>query len=120
MGMVDAQRMLLGGDIVPEGQIQFIRIAHFSCNRGNRVVRFPVGAGEDKGIFIRVATPAVQHMGSQVNEPVLIFVMDSKYRQWPFYDACFHIFITRNGDRKFNGCFRHGEGIISALKMVMA
>lgn len=77
--MVDSQRMLFRGNIVPESQVQLVSVTHFPCNRGNGIVRFSICAGKDEGIFVGIRSPAVQYMGGKVDEPVLVFVTDTKH-----------------------------------------
>ena len=60
MRMVNTERAFVRRDVVAQCQIEFERIAHFSCDRRDRVVRLSVSLGEYKRILIRVTSPAVQ------------------------------------------------------------
>lgn len=62
MRMVNTERAFVRRDVVAQCQIEFERIAHFSCDRRDRVVRLSVSLGEYKRILIRVTSPAVQDM----------------------------------------------------------
>ena len=59
MGMIHAQRVFLGGNIVSEGQIQFIEIPSLSGDRRDGVVGLSVRLGKDKRRLIRVASPGL-------------------------------------------------------------
>ena len=45
---------------------------------------------------------------------------DTQYGQRPFYNAGFHIFVSRDRHMLFNLCLRHGKGIMPALEMIVA
>lgn len=94
MRMVNAQRIFPGRDVVPEGQIQLKGIAHFSGNRSDGVVGLAVCLGKNKGSLIGVASPLIQDMLCQVDEPCLVLAADTDDGQRPFDDACLHILVA--------------------------
>ena len=120
MGVVQSQRMLLGGQIVSEYQIQLEQAIFFTGNGGDGVVRLSVGFRQNTGGFIRISAPAVQDVCSQIHQTLVLFMTDTDYRQRPFHDACFYILKTRNGHGFLYGSRFHGKGIVSALEMVVA
>ena len=105
MRMVNTERAFVRRDVVAQCQIEFERITHFSCDRGDRVVRLSVGLGKYKRIFICVASPAVQNMLCQIDQPFLIFVTDPDDGQRPFDDAGFHILVSFDGKMALNRRF---------------
>ena len=68
MRMVDAERILLRGDVVAQDEIQLIVVAAAARNRRDRIVRLAVCLGEDKRIRIRVAAPCAENLVREVNE----------------------------------------------------
>ena len=120
MRMVNTERAFVRRDVVAQCQIEFERIAHFSCDRRDRVVRLSVSLGEYKRILIRVTSPAVQDMLCQIDQPFLIFVADPDDGQRPFDDAGFHILVSFDGKMALDRRFRHCEGIVTALIMIVA
>ena len=72
MGMIYAERMLLGGDVVAEHQIQLVIIAALSGDGGDGVVRLAVRLRIDEGRLIRVAAPFFQDHIRQSDDPVAV------------------------------------------------
>lgn len=70
--MVNTKRILIRRDVIAEHQIQLIEIAILSGNRRDRVVRFSVRLGINKGILIRIAAPCTQHFFAKINQAVRI------------------------------------------------
>ena len=58
MGVVHTQRMLRGGDVVTQHQVQLILAVPHPGNGGDGVVGFAIGLGKDKAAFIGVAAPS--------------------------------------------------------------
>lgn len=120
MWMIDTQWMFFGGDVVAQGQIEFIGVSYLAGNRCDGIVWLAVGLCKDESSFIGITTPCFQYMGSQVDEALLILMADTQYGEWPFHDAGFHVFVTWDDNMLFNRSLGHGEGVMSALEVIMA
>ena len=119
MWMINAKWMFFGCDIIPKSQIQFKQSITFSCNRCNGIVWFPVCICIDEGLFIGIASPASENVICQFDQTFFIFMTDTDYRQWPFYNSSFHILISRNLYWNLNRCFCHCKCIMSPLEVIM-
>ena len=117
--MVNAHRELLCGNVVSEHQIQLEHVPVLSGNRRDGVVRFSVCLSENKGRLVRVASPAAQHLIAQLNQAVRILGSRSQHRHGPLYNACLHVLKAGNCKIFLNRRLRHGEGIVSALEMIV-
>ena len=82
--MVNTKRILIRRDVIAEHQIQLIEIAILSGNRRDRVVRFSVRLGINKGILIRIAAPCTQHFFAKINQAVRILgcLLYTSARRW--------------------------------------
>ena len=72
MGMIYAQRKFLCGNVIAQHQIQLIHIPVFAGNGRNGIVRLSLCFCEYKGRLIGIAAPHLQHMVTQLNEPVAV------------------------------------------------
>ena len=72
MGMIHAQRMLLGGDVVAQHQIQLIVVAALSGNGGDGVVGLSIRFRIDESRLIRVAAPFFQNHIRQGDDPIAV------------------------------------------------
>ena len=120
VGMIDAQRVLLCGDVVTKGEIQFVHAVFHACDRCDRVVRRAVCLGEDECLFVGVGAPFSEDVVGKVDDALCVFPAQTDHGQRPFYDAGLHIFVSGDGEVLCDRRFRHGKCIVSALEMIVA
>ena len=118
--MENAERMLIGCDVVAEHKVKLIHIASAPCNRGYCVMRDAVGFGKDKGGFIAVSTPARQNFIGKLDKAFSVGRLKPDCGHRPFNDACPDILKAREADFRFNRCTLHCKFISAALKMLVA
>ena len=120
MRMVDAERILLRGDVVAQDEIQLIVVAAAARNRRDRIMRLTVCLGEDKRILIRVAAPCAENLVRKVDETRAVCAAQADGGKRPLDDARLDIRKACKADFLFNRRLGHGEGIAPALEMVVA
>ena len=86
---------------------------------GDGVVGFAVRLGENDGALVGVAPPGGEDLVRQVDEPVGIFAGNAHHRHGPLDDARFHVLIAGEGEGCFHRSLLHGEGVVSALEVVV-
>ena len=118
--MVYAQRVLLGGDVVPQHQIQLVVHAPAAGNGGDGVVGFTMGLREDKGILIGIATPCGQYPVRQLHQLILVRAVQPDNAHGPLDNSRFYILVAPEGDFLFHRCLLHGEAVAPSLKVLMA
>ena len=84
MGVEDAQRMFLGGNVIPKRQVQLVHVSFSAGDRRDRVVRFAVCFSENKCVGIGIVSPFLKNMICQIDQAFRILVTDSEDRQRPF------------------------------------
>ena len=119
MWMIYAKRIFFCGNIVSQSQIQLIHITFFTCDRSDRIMRFTIRFCKNECSLICIASPNLQHMSCQINQALLIFMTDTKYRQRPFYNTSLHILIARNSYIFLNFSLCHSKRIMAALEMIV-
>ena len=120
MRMVNAERMLIGCDIVAQSQIKLIEIPAFSGDRGDRAVWSSVCLSKDEGIFIGVAAPFIQDVLGEIYDALCVRALKADHGERPFYDPCGYILISLNRKVLDDRSLCHGKGIVSALEMIVA
>ena len=120
MRMIYTERMLLCRNVVPQYQIQLIRIAASSCNRSDRIVRLAVCLGVDECRLVRVASPCEENLVCQIDQTILVCCADTDNGHRPFYNPCLYILISFECDLTLYRCLCHGELIMTALEMIVA
>ena len=120
MGMVHAQRMLRGGDVIAQHQIQLILAVPHPGNGGDGVVGLVVGLGKDKAAFIGVAAPSSQQLIGQLHKACVICTGQTDAAHGPVHDAGLHVLKAGEHPGLFNGSLGHGKLVMTALEMVMA
>ena len=118
--MVNAQRMLIGGDVVSQHQIQFVLAAAHSRNRRDGVVRHAFGLAEDEGLRIGVRTPFSEYHICRIRKSFNGFRLKAESGERPLDHARIYIFESRDCKHLFERCSYHWECITAALKMVVA
>ena len=120
MGMVNTHGMLLSGDVVPQHQIQLKILAPLPGNGGNGIVGLPLGLGKDEALRVRIAPPCCQNLACQLHQAAVILAAQADAAHGPVDDTGGDIFKPGKAPGKLYGCLLHGEGIPSALEMVVA
>ena len=120
MRMIYAKRILICRQVVSQSQIQFKHIADFSCDRCDRVMWLSICLSKDVCIGVGIASPCTKYMVSQIDQTFLVFAANTQYGQRPFYDAGFHILVSRDLNVFLDRCFCHCKLVIAALIVVMA
>ena len=120
MGMVDAQGMLLGGDIVPEHQVQLVVAAAAAGDGGDGAVGHAVGLGEDKGRLVGIAAPSGKDLIGQLHQPVLVGAVQPDDAHGPLDDAGLDILEPGEGQLLLHRGELHGEGVVAALEVLVA
>ena len=120
MGMINSQRMLLCRNVVAQRQIQLIQLSTLPRDRRNGIVGLSLRLSKDKRSLIRIASPRLQNMFCQVDDPILICTLQADHGKRPFYNTCRHILISLYRKILYYRSLCHGEGIMPALEMVMA
>ena len=67
MRMVNTERAFVRRDVVAQCQIEFERIAHFSCDRRDRVVRLAVGLGVNECRLVRICAPLAKDVVRKID-----------------------------------------------------
>ena len=120
MRMVHTQRMLRGGDVVAQHQIQLILAVPHPGNGGNGVVRLAVGLGKDKATLIGVAAPCGQQLIGQLHKARVILTGQADAAHGPVYNTGLHVLKAGEHPSLFNGCLGHGKLVVAALEVVVA
>ena len=81
---------------------------------------FSIGLRKHKGFRVRVAPPECQNFVCQLHQPLFVRAVQPNNAHGPFYETCFHILVSPEGDLLFHRCLLHGEAVASALEMLMA
>ena len=90
-------------------------------NRGcDRVMWLSICLSKDVCIGVGIASPCTKYMVSQIDQTFLVFAANTQYGQRPFYDAGFHILVSRDLNVFLDRCFCHCKLVIAALIVVMA
>ena len=78
-----------------------------------------IGIGKDIPAFVGIASPFVDDLAGEVDKPFLVLSLKANHGKGPIEMACLDVLIACKGQgRDFLGK-EHGEGIASALVMVM-
>ena len=120
MGVVHTQRMLRGGDVVAQHQIQLIFAVPHPGNRRDGVVGLAIRLGKDKAALVGVAAPSGQKLIGQLYKACIIRTGQTDAAHGPVHDTGLHILKAGEHPRLFNRCFGHGKLVMTALKVVMA
>ena len=120
MGVVDAQRVLRGGDVVAEHEVELEPAVPHPGDGGDGVVGLAVGLGKDKAALVGVAAPCGQDLVRQVHKALVVRTGQADAAHGPVDDACFHILIAGEDPCLFDGGLRHGELVVAALEVVVA
>ena len=120
MGMVYAQRMLFGCNIIAQYQIQFIFAVPLPGNRCYRIMRLPVRISINKRRLIGIPPPLLQYHVRQCDYPGAVAACQTDDRHGPFNDPGIHILKPFYHKGFLHPCFCHGKFIMAALEMVMA
>ena len=120
MGMVHPERMLTGGDIVAQDQVQLIIFSTLSGDGRDGVMIFSLRPGKDESLLIRITAPAPEDPVSQVDQALLIRSADADDRHGPFDDPGADILISFKHKRCLHPRLGHGELISAALEMLVA
>ena len=118
--VVHTERTLVRRDVVPQREVQFELAVPFTGDRRDRVVRFAVRLGEDERVFVRVASPGLQDVVREVDDPLVVFPAQADDRQWPVDDARLDVFVTGDRELALIRRLRHGKLVAAALEVVVA
>ena len=120
MGVVHAQRMLRGGDVIAQHQIQLILAVPHPGDGGTGVVGLAVGLGKDKAALVGVAAPCSQQLIGQLHKACIVGTGQADAAHGPVHDAGLHILKAGEYPSLFNGGFSHGKFVVTTLEMVVA
>ncbi|MNC52624.1 hypothetical protein D3C75_1019810 [compost metagenome] len=126
MGVENAHRMLIGGAVIAEHQVQLeLSVAVAAGNGCNGVMGngCPVLTGrlsQNIRSFVSVAPPRFQKRISQNNQLLFVLTGDAHHRHGPFHAADFHTGICIGLVTLLYRRLFHGEHMPSALEVVMA
>ena len=82
-------------------------------------MRFIIGVGIDKCLFIRIFSPFIQDHICQCNNAVGIHTAEADHRHRPCHDTGIHIFITCYREVFLYRRLGHGELIMTTLEMIV-
>ena len=120
MGMVDAEGILLRGDVVAQHQIQLELSLPHTGNGRDGVMHLAIRLREHKGRLVRIAPPRGEDAIRQLHQTLIIFAAEPDHRHGPLDDARLHIREVPESHRLLNRRPLHGEGVAAALKVVVA
>ena len=120
MGVVHTQRMLRGGDVVAQHQVQLILAVPHPGDGRDGVVGLAIGLGKDKAALVGVAAPSSQQLIGQFHKACVIRTGQTDAAHGPVHDTGFHVLKAGEHPRFFNRSFGHGKLIMAALKVVVA
>ena len=118
--MVHTEGALLGRDVVPKGKVQFELPVPFPGDGRDRIMRLAVGLGKNERRFVRVASPGLQDVVREVDDPLVILTAQADDGQRPVDDAGFDILIAGDREGALVRRLRHRELVPAALEVVMA
>ena len=119
MWVINAERMLLGRDVVAEHEIKLeFAVAH-TGDRGDRVVRLTVSLGKDEGVSVRIAAPSRENAVSKLDERCFFICAQTNDRHRPLDNASLDVLKATEGDGLFDRCLGHCKGVMTALHVVM-
>ena len=119
MGVVDAQGVLGGGDVVAEHQVQLVVAAPAAGDGGDGVVGLPIRLSENEGGLVGIAPPGAQDLVGQVDEALRVGGGEADHRHGPLHDAGLHILVAGEGEGGLHRRLFHGEGVVAALEVVV-
>ena len=119
VGVVQAQRVLLGGQVIAQHQIQFKLPVPHPGDGGDGVVGDAVGLGQDHRRLVGVAPPGDQDPVGQFHQPLRLGRADPDHRHGPLDNAYLDVLKAGEGHRGLHGGLLHGEGIAAALEVVV-
>ena len=120
MGMVHTQRMLRGGDVVAQHQVQLILAVPHPGDGRDGVVGLAIGLGEDKAALVGVAAPSSQQLIGQLHKACVIRTGQTDAAHGPVHDTGFHVLKAGEHPSLFYGGFSHGKFVVTTLEMVVA
>ena len=120
MGMVDAEGILLRGDVVAQHQIQLKLSLPHTGDGGDGVVHLAVRLRENEGRLVRIAPPRGEDAVRQLHQALVVGAAQTDHGHGPLDDARLHIREVPEDHRLLNRRPLHGEGVAAALKMVVA
>ena len=118
--MIDAKRMLLRRDIVPEHQVKFIFVTAFSRNRRDGIVWFPIRLRKNKCCLIRIPAPFCKNDIRKLDDSVVILMGKTDNGHRPLDNTSADILKAPDRKRLLDRCLCHRKLIVAALEMVMA
>ena len=120
MGVVHTQRVLRGGDVVAQHQVQLILAVPHPGDGGNGVVGLAVSLGKDKAALVSVAAPCSQQLIGKLHKACVVCTGQTDAAHGPVHDTGLHVLKAGEHPRLFNGGFRHGKLVVTALEVVVA
>ena len=118
--VIEAERMLRRREIVAQDKIQLKIFPAAAGDGRDGVVRRAVSLGEDHGGFIGVAAPGSQDLLRQQAQPVRVAAGQAQDGHRPFDDPGCNVRESGKRDRRLDRGLFHGEGVVTALEMVVA
>ena len=118
--MVEAQGVLLRGQVVPQYQVQLKFLPPPPGDGGDGIVGNSVRLGEDDRRLVRIGPPLAQNPVRQGNQPLRVFGANPDDGHGPLDDARLHILEAGEGNRGFHRGGLHGEGVPPALEVVVS
>ena len=119
MRVIEPQRMLLGGEVVAQHQVQLIALAAAAGNRGDGVVRLPIGLGKNHCFPVCIAAPGGQDAVGKIDQPLRVFPIQADDRHRPLDDARLDVVKAGKADRRLHRGLLHREGVVAALEVVV-
>ena len=101
-------------------EVQFELAVPFPGDGRDRVVGLAVGLGEDECRFVRVASPGLQDVVREVDDPLVVFAAQADDGQRPVDEAGLDVFRAGGREFAFIRSLRHGELVAAALQVVVA
>ena len=119
MRVVHAQGVLRSSDIVPQHQVQFIPASPPPGDGRDGIMGLGFRLRKEEHGFVAVHPPGLQNPVGHVHQPRRVLVGEAQHGHRPLDDSRLHILIAADAYLGLHRRFLHGEGIVSALEVVV-
>ena len=120
MRVIQTHRELLCSKVISQTQIKLKKLFSAARDRRYRIVRLSVCLGKNHRRLIGITAPFFKDTNRKLSEPFGLFTADPDNRHRPFDNSALNVLKAFGLEMLLYLCPLHSEGVVTALKMVMA